>query len=98
MVRNIYASGSWLINDQSSTPHIIILPRLSHSRFYATDKLYPLGIIIIAYNTISIQVPAAEAGGTYIFFGDTSEQPIETSKISYSTHVQNLGWQSYVSD
>lgn len=52
----MYASGSWLINDQSSTPHIIILPRLSHSRFYATDKLYPLGIIIIAYNTISIQV------------------------------------------
>ena len=55
-------------------------------------------ITTVKNNTISIQVPAAEAGGTYIFFGDTSEQPIETSKISYSTHVQNLGWQSYVSD
>ena len=56
MVRNIYASGSWLINDQSSTPHIIILPRLSHSRFYATDKLYPIGIFIIAHIPKLIQV------------------------------------------
>ena len=56
MVRNIHASGSWLIKDQSSTPHVIILPRISHSRFYATDKLYPLGIIIIAYIRNLIQV------------------------------------------
>ena len=87
MVRNIHASGSWLIKDQSSTPHVIILPRISHSRFYATDKLYPLGIFIIAYIRNLIQVFRHYFYIDMIYFSFNKNYILDANLMDYFRYI-----------
>lgn len=64
------------------------------ANLYADDS----STTVVKDGSISLHVPSAGEGGTYILLGETAQEPIEKSKISYSTHIQNLGWQEYVSD